>query len=449
MQRELRLDRVRRELLRAQPKASVTEIAARCGISHLGRLSADYKERYGEAPSATLRRRCQALTGPKLRATISSPTLDRPVIVVLPFDLIGTRAHNAATITDEVRAALVRCRWVAVGPPAKARYQLGGKVRDDDGGRLRVMVILSDAATGRHLWADRWDGELGDVFAFEERVAARVAAAVERSLCTAEIERVRRSDPAQLSAWELTMKALPRALLIERAAQAEALQLLERAMELAPRDALPMALAAWCHAQRGSHFFTSGPTPEKKAGLELALRAAQLSACDPIVEALLGAAHTLAADFTAAAAHIDRALALDGGCVWAWNRSGLLNTYLGRSADAIECFHFARSLGPDDPLTFFCSIGIGSAHFEVGRYEEAARWWSRGLAEHPPAIWLNRFRAAAFAFANKREEARQSFAELMQAYPDLTIADVRSALPHTQSFQDRVCDGLATLGMHP
>ncbi len=109
------------------------------------------------------------------------------MIVILPFDLIGTRAHNAATITDEVRAALVRRRWLAVGPPANARYQLGGKVRDDDGGRLRVMVILSDAATGRHLWADRWDGELGDVFAFEERVASRVAAAVERSLRAAEI----------------------------------------------------------------------------------------------------------------------------------------------------------------------------------------------------------------------------------------------------------------------
>jgi adenylate cyclase len=148
-----------------------------------------------------------------------------------------------------------------------------------------------------------------------------------------------------------------------------------------------------------------------------------------------------------AAAHCDRALALDGGCVWAWNRSGLLNTYLGRPAE--ECCQLARTLGPDDPLTFFCSIGIGSGHFQIGSYEEAARWWTRCLAEHPAAVWVNRFRAAAFALASKKEEARQSFAELTRAYPELTIAEVRSALPHPQSYRNRVCEGLASLGMHP
>jgi TolB-like protein len=449
VQRELRLDRVRRELLRARPNASVTKIAMRCGVSHLGRFSTAYRERYGEAPSTTLQRRRQALACGESWPAISSPALDRPTIAVLPFDFIGTRAHSAATITDEVSASLLRHRWLAVGPPGRARYHLRGKVRDDGVERLRIMVMLTDAVTGRHLWADRWDGELDDVFCFEERVACRVAAAVERSLRIAEIERVCRRDPEQLGAWELTMKALPRAMLIERAAQTEALELLERAMELAPRDALPVALAAWCHGQRGSHFLTPQPAAEKEAGRELALRAAQLNACDPVVEALLGAAHTLAHDLVAARVHCDRALALDGGCVWAWNRSGLLNTYLGRSTDAIECFQFARSLGPDDPLTFLCSIGIGSAHFEVGRYEEAARWWSRGLAEHSPAIWVNRFRAAAFALANKKEEARQSLAKLLQAYPEMTIADVRSALPHTQNYRDRVCEGLANLGMRP
>jgi adenylate cyclase len=126
--------------------------------------------------------------------------------------------------------------------------------------------------------------------------------------------------------------------------------------------------------------------------------------------------------------------------VWAWNRSGLLNTYLGRSAEAIECCQLARSLGPDDPLTFFCSIGIGSGHFQVGRYEEAARWWTRCLAEHPAAVWV---------LAGKKEEARQSFSELTRAYPELTITDVNTALPHPQSYRDRVSEGLASLGMHP
>jgi adenylate cyclase len=245
------------------------------------------------------------------------------------------------------------------------------------------------------------------------------------------------------------MRALPQALLIEPGSQAEAIELLERAAELAPRDALPVALAAWRHANRGAHFFTPRPDAEREAAKKLALRAGRLNAGDPVVEALLGAAHTLAHDLEAATVHCERALALDGGCVWAWNRSGLLNTYLGRPADAIEYSQIARSLGPDDPLIFGASIAIGSGHFLVGRYEEAARWWTRCLGEHPAAIWINRFRAAAFALAGKKDEARRSFAELTRAYPELTIAEVRSALPHPQAYRDHVCDGLASLGMRP
>ena len=447
--RDLRLKRVRHELLQASPQASVTESAMRYGIGHLGRFSAAYSRRYGETPSATLRRRRQALAGHKPLPTILPPGLDRPVVAVRPFDLTGKAAQRANTIADEVSASLLRNRWLAVGALAHARYQLHGQVRDDGGRRLRAMVVLSDRATGRHLWADRWDGDVDDVFAFEERVAAGVAMAVERSLRTAEVERVRGKDPAELGAWDLTMRALPLAIRIEAAAQARALELLERAMELAPQDALPVALAAWCHGHRGAHFFTAHSAAEKQAASELALRAAELNAGDPKVEALLGASHTLAHDLEPAAVHFDRALALDGGCVWAWNRSGWLNVYRGRAANAIECFQIARGLGPNDPLNFFCSIGIAAAHFEVGRHDEAAQWFARGLAEHPQAVWSNRFRAPALALAGRKEEARQSFAALVSAYPELTIGQVRSALPHTARFYDRASEGLASLGMRP
>jgi TolB-like protein len=445
---ELRLDEVRRELLRARSDASVTEIAARCGIGHLGRFAATYRERYGETPSATLRRRRQAV-GSRDLMTILSPAVERPVIAVHPFDLSGTQAHGAAGLADEICAALLRNRWLALGSSTSARYHLRGKVRDDGLQRLRIMVMFTDGETGRHLWADRWDGELDDIFAFEERVATHVAAAVERSLRVAETERVRNKDPAQLTSWELTMQALPRALLIDRTAQAEALEGLERAMELAPHDVLPVALAAWCHAQRGSHHLVARPAAEKQAARELAVRGARLRSCDPVAESLLGAARALAGDFTEASLHIERALALDGASAWAWNRSGMLNVYLGRFGDATECFQIARRLDPDHPLNFMCTIGIGSAHFEATRYEEAARWFTRALAEHPAAIWINRFRAPAFSLAGKKEEARLSFAELTRTYRALSIAEVRSSLPYTQSHWDRLCEGLANLGMPP
>jgi AraC-like DNA-binding protein/tetratricopeptide (TPR) repeat protein len=442
---DLRLKQVRLELLRAGPDASVAESALHCGFGHLGRFAAAYRRRYGEAPSATVRRRRQVL-GYSPLSVLVSPVLDRPTINVRPFALVGAVAYRAATIAEEISIALLRNRWLAVSVSGNARYQLHGRIQGS-GRHLRAIAMLRDQAAGRYLWADRWDGEIDDVFAFEERVATGVAMAVERSLSIAEIERVRGNDPSQLGPWDLTMQALPLALTIEAGAQARALEFLERAMELAPHDALPVALAAWCHGARGAHFFTARPDVEKLAAARLARQAAQLNSSDPRVEALLGAAHTLAHDIETATVHFDRALALDGGCVWAWNRSGWVNVYRGQSAEAIERFQIARSLDPTDPLNFFCSIGIAAAHFEVGRYDDAAHWFARGIAEHPQAVWSNRFRAPALVLAGKREEARRSYVDLMRTYPELTITEIRSALPHTPRFYDRAAEGLASLGM--
>jgi AraC-like DNA-binding protein/tetratricopeptide (TPR) repeat protein len=449
VQGELRMERARRDLLRGPAEVNVTEIALQWGFSHLGRFAILYRRRYGESPSATLRRRRSIVVGERMSTLPLARAGERPSVGVLPFASIGTDAARAAIIADEIAAALCRKRWITVGPPVRARYRLRGTVQADAAGRLRVVVMLVDASTGRYLWADRWDGELDDVFAFQERVAVSVAGAIERSVRDAEIDLAGRKRVGQLDAWELTMRALPHALSIEAASQAQALELLERAMDLAPADALPTALAAWCHGQRGAHHFTARPALEKLTARELAARAARLNAGDPVVEALSGAAYTLAHDLRTAALCFERALALDGACVWAWNRSGWVSAYRGNTAEAIECFQIARSIAPDDPLDFYCSVGIAAAHFEAARYDEAAHWFTRGLVEHPSAIWLNRFRAPSYALAGRQDEARQCLAELARFYPDLTIAEVRRALPNTPNFLDRQAEGLEAAGMRP
>lgn len=449
VRRDLRLERARRDLLRARAGAAVTEIALGCGFNHLGRFAALYRARYGESPSATLERsrRLVALGG---GAPIGSPlSRHRPAVAVFPFDVIGSGADEAAAIPEEIAARLCGNRWLAVAEPGHARYQLRGKIHADRAGRLRVVVMLVDAATHRYIWADRWEGDAADTFAFEERVAGRAAQSIELSVRHAEIDRACRKDSDQLNAWELTMRAMPRALSINAVAQGEALELLDRAMELAPGDALPVALAAWCHGQRGAHHFTARPNAEKQAARDLAGRAAQLDSADPVATALLAAAYTLAHDLPAAELHAERALALDGACVWAWNRSGWLSVYRGDAAEAIGRFHIARSLAPNDPLNFFCSLGIAAANFEAARYDDAARWFTRGLAEHPSAVWINRFRAPAYALAGRREEAQRSVAELLRHCPDITIADFRSALPHTPGFLDRAAEGLEAAGLPP
>src|SRR6185295_650419 len=113
VKRDLLLERVRRELLRASPEATTTEIAMRCGIGHLGRFAAAYRERYGETPSTTLEGRRRALAQRQCASPVLSPTVNRPVISVHPFDLIGVRAQAGLTIGDEISVALMRNRWLA------------------------------------------------------------------------------------------------------------------------------------------------------------------------------------------------------------------------------------------------------------------------------------------------------------------------------------------------
>ena len=443
---EARMDRARRELLRGKPKVSVADVAASCGINHLGRFGTLYRKRFGEMPSATLRRRRWS-DGTHIGMTILPVIMERPVIAVHEFTCQARSCPlGRFDLGEVVGVGLMRERWLRVGPADQARYHLNGVVRYDKD-LLQVTVTLMSAETNHCLWADRWRGVLSDILVFQDRVVARITNAVRRTLFDAEISRSIAKDPTDASGWELTMKALPLAMHIEGAPLSRALDFLEQAMELLPTDGLPVALAAWCRAQRGSHHLSEQPQVEKLSGLKLVARGAQLTNDDAIVQSLFGSVCALAGKFDQAASHIDRALALNGSSAWAWNRLGMLDVYRGNFKDATECFQIARDLDPCNPLNFMSSIGIGSAHFDAERYEEGAVWFGRAITEHPAAVWVNRFRAPALLLAGKKEQAGKAFAELNQKYPDLTIRALRQAIPYRRNHWDRLAGGLVDLGM--
>jgi AraC-like DNA-binding protein/tetratricopeptide (TPR) repeat protein len=445
--RGVRLDAARRRLLSAGPQADVTSVATSCGFTHLGRFAGWYAERYGESPSRTLRRNRAALAAEPRSLPPLLQAWPRPGIAVLPFDLIGPEANAAAGLAEEIGAALCRHRWISVTSPDHARYHLCGKVRADRQGRLRVTLMLHDVGNGRLLWADSRDGLLDDVFTFEDRVSVPLARLLLPVVREAEVNRAQCQDPDRLDAWGLTMRALPNVLSVESKAAAMALEGLERAMELAPGDGLPVAMAAWCRGRRASRYFTADPEAERQAALRLVAQAGLVDGGDPLTEVMLAAACTLAHDLEAASRHTARALALDGGSAWAWGRSGWDHALRGRATEAIERFQIARSLAPSDPLSYSWCTGIGSSHFVAGRYEEAARWYRRVLVEQPKGIWVHRFLAASYMLANRKEEATLCFAEFARAYPELSIAQVTGALPYTRNFQDRVAEGLEGVGM--
>ena len=245
------------------------------------------------------------------------------------------------------------------------------------------------------------------------------------------------------------MRALPCVTSIEAAAEGMALELLHEAMERAPRDPLPISLAAWCHGLRAGHHFAARPEVERAAARELAERAARLSAGDPLAETMLSAGYTLAHDLEAAAVHAGRALALDAGSAWAWGRSAWVKAYAGRAQEAIEEFQIARALAPADALNFLWSVGIASAEFQLARYGQSVAWYHRALAENPASTWTKRFLTPAYVFAGRMDEARHTFAEYAAAFPDLTIAAVRSGLPWNASYLDRVSEGSCDHGDAP
>jgi AraC-like DNA-binding protein len=445
--RELRFDGVRQELLRASPDASITEIATGFGFAHLGRFATQYCCRYEESPSATLRRSLRVNTASRAQLPLLSSRLERPSVAVLPFDVIGPLPYGAIAFADEIAVALCRLRWLNVVEPPKARYRLCGKMRAGAYGDIRVTVRLLDAPTGRYLWAATWDGDARDPIGFEERVAHGVSRAVQPALRDAEIDRAARRPRGDLTAWELTMRAFPHVTAVNAADEGMALELLDEAMERAPHDPLPFATAAWCRGLRGSHHFTALPEVEKAAARQLADRAAKFSAGDVLAETMLAAGYTLAHELTSAAVHADRALALDGGSAWAWGRSAWVKAYHGRSSEALEEFQIARSLAPVDSLSFLWSVGIASTNFQNGCYDESIRWYQRAQAENPTSTWTNRFLAATYVLAGRKDEGRRTLDTFMRCYPGLTIGDVRASLPWNASYLDRTSEGLEQAGM--
>lgn len=441
-----RFEQARRKLLRAPPSANVTQIASDCGFNHVGRFALTYRSRYGESPSDTLSwGRIPAATK---SSSFRSPAFwDRPTLAVFPFDQMGLAAADVVDIGNEIAEALCRTGWIKVLPPPAGRYHLHGSIRNDGNGRQRIRMTLIDRPTNRYIWAEAAELDVGHDAGSQDWVSSLATSALRSIVRDAEIDRVAGKDPAQLSAWELSMRALPMVIAADPAAHAAALELLEQAMELTPRDPVPMALAAWCHGLRAGHHFTCHLHTERDQALQLASNASILSAGDPMADTMLSAAYMLAHDLTAAEAHARRALATDGGSAWAWGRLGWVHAYRGEAKETIEHCQIAHALAPADPLGFVWSIGIAAANFELGRYDRAVRSYKRALTDQPKAIWINRFLAPALELAGNKDDAKQSMLDLGRAFPDLTIAQVRKGLPHTSVLLDRVAEGLGNLGM--
>jgi adenylate cyclase len=393
---------------------------------------------------------------------------DKPSIAVLPFDNMSNdpdQEHFADGVVESITAALSRIRAFFViarnsafaykGRPTNVRdigrelgvaYVLEGSVQRV-GQRVRITAQLVETAGGMHLWADRFDGSLDDIFDLQDRITEAVAGALQPSIRLAEIERSRRKRPQDLGAYDYTMRAMPHCWLLERDAADRALELLEKALHIDPEYPLALALAGWCWAQRSVYNWADDPKAAQAEGLKLADRAASQSSDDPLILAVLGAVHTFARNYGVARVMLERALALDPNAAWALSRLGWLNVYSDRPDEAKVHFEKAIRLSPLDPINFNNLVGLASAHQVAGDDAAAAALYIRALEERPNAVWVHRNLASALFGAGRLDEAKASLAKIMAAYPNYSIRKYREAMVFTPRMLDHMADQMRQLGL--
>jgi adenylate cyclase len=392
----------------------------------------------------------------------------KPSIAVLPFSNMSSESDQgylADGIVEAITAALSRVRSFFVIARASAYaykgrttnvceigrqlgvgYVLEGSVQKA-GPRIRINLQLVETEGGANVWTGRHDGTLDDIFDLQDRITEQVAGALQPSIRIAEIERSRRKRPQELGAYDYAMRAMPHVWVLEAEESAKALDLLDKALEIDPDYPLALSLAAWCHGQRLVYNWANDTEEGRALALKLAERAAELSGDDPLILAVLGAVHTFLHNLGAARILLERAVTIDPNAAWAWSRLAWTDAYTDRPVEAIENFERALRLSPLDPMNFNNWVGIGSAHEVQGDLEKAIAFYRRGLSERPHAEWLYRHLASALAGLGRMDEARQAYAQMLRAYPDMTATKFRAAMVFSPQVLDRMVENLKTLGL--
>jgi adenylate cyclase len=248
-------------------------------------------------------------------------------------------------------------------------------------------------------------------------------------------------------ALRLTWQTMPNVFAIAPRQCGEALDALENVRKMAPGYGLPVALAAWCWAQRAAHGFNTTPREDRKRALQLAGEARALAADDALALTLASGALTLAHRLQEADGLLERALGLDPWLPYAWVRRGWASVYMGDPDSAYRELRIALQLAPVGPMQHIASIGMGCAHFASGRYERAARWVETGTQAFPGGVWADRIVVAAAVHAGAKAQARRIARRLLRKDPHLTVEKARYAWPFPSAFMARLGEGLEIAGV--
>jgi tetratricopeptide (TPR) repeat protein len=296
--------------------------------------------------------------------------------------------------------------------------------------KVRITGQLIDATTGAHLWAERFESALDDIFELQDQITEAVVGAIAPQLERAEIERAKRKPTESLDAYDYYLRGMAHLHLGSRESIDAALGQFNHALMRDPNFASAYAMAAWCYFWRKVNGWMTDRPGEIAEGARLARRAVDLGRDDAV--ALTRGGHALAHltdDVAGGIALLDRALVLNPNLASAWFLAGFLRTWNGEPDAAIEHFAHAMRLSPLDPELYRMQAGLAAAHLFAGRFDAASSWAEKAFRELPSFLMVVSVIAASHALAGRPDEAQRAMKHLRELDPALHISNIADWLP--------------------
>jgi TolB-like protein len=458
-----RINAVRKAIGDTGEKQLLIKTLPRKGIRFVGAV----REHEDASALAAIGRTRPAEAGPGSQPA-SLPLPDRPSIAVLPFTNMSgdsDQEYFADGISEDLITGLSRIRWLfviarnstfvykhrtvdvkQVARELGVRYILEGSVRRA-GRRLRISAQLVDATTGGNHWAERYDRELGDIFAVQDQITRSVAAAIEPRLLAAEGIRALARSPDALGAWELVARAQTHFWRVTGADHAQAVKELRRAVAAYPEYAPAQGLLGFCLV-----FAAHMGWIERGQGLDPgsghARRAIALDDCDPWGHVAMGYWAMMERRTEESIASFRRAVELNPNSAAAHSHLSRGYAFAGRDREAIEHGDLAIRLSPLDPEMALFLGAIAVAHYAAKRYAESVRYTTQALRLRPGFQGAQRLRCSGLAQSNMVEEARSFLAAIRREQPQLSIDWVRGNVPfQTLELMERFLQGLRKAGL--
>ena len=402
-------------------------------------------------------------------ATRPLPLPDKPSIAVLPFTNMSgdpEQEYFSDGITEDIITALSNVHWLfviarnstftykgsavdvmRVARELGVRYVVEGSVRKA-ANKVRITAQLVDGTTGNHVWAERYDRELDDIFALQDEITETIVGRIDTELRASEINRARRKPPANLDTWEHYQRGLWHFFKLTKEGNEEARNLFRKAVERDPSFALAHAGIAFTCFSEVHYDYGDNPAECLAQGLAAGEQAVALGAMDGFTHFALGRVLALTGQGDRAVAELEKSVALNSSLAHGYHGLGTTLNWYGQATDAIPKLNMAMRLSPHDPLLWAMQCQRASCGNNLENYDEAEEWARKAANTRADKFWPHTHLAVALTGQNRRNEARVAIEVACRVKPDLSLSVISRLMPHYHpEYLVRRIDALREAGL--